>query len=118
MASGAYFNLRGWSAFAWAQLANGASVDDTQRLIADHAAATDPATTPDASAVGLFADELVDHGLLVPGDPTHEHTDVPVPTTSWTGLTVEAFTDMADLILLDPVHDVDANKGWPQPPTS
>jgi len=29
---------------------------------------------------------------------------------------VEAHTDMADLILLDPVHDVDAEHGWPAPP--
>jgi hypothetical protein len=31
---------------------------------------------------------------------------------------VESFTDMADLILLDPVHDVDPDKGWPLPPTT
>ena len=28
---------------------------------------------------------------------------------------LEKFTDMADLLLLDPIHEVDAETGWPQP---
>jgi hypothetical protein len=27
----------------------------------------------------------------------------------------ERFTDMGDLLLLDPVHDVEDEKGWPHP---
>jgi hypothetical protein len=30
--------------------------------------------------------------------------------------TVEMFDDLADLILTDPIHDVDQNAGWPHRP--
>ena len=30
---------------------------------------------------------------------------------------VETFADLQDLIVLDPVHEVDATAGWPNRPT-
>jgi len=28
---------------------------------------------------------------------------------------LQKYTDMADLLLLDPIHEVDAGQGWPHP---
>lgn len=142
MATGAYFNLQGWSAFTWAHLTAGATVAATANTLAGLIGDLD------TTVVASFADELVDHGLVVPtghadtGSPTHtsggQTSDelasdelasdglasdglttpvMPPPSIPFDGLGVQAHTDMADLILLDPVHDVDPNHGWPQPPT-
>jgi hypothetical protein len=118
MASGAYVNLRDWSTFVWSHLLNGATVDEAQQALSEHVG-----DAPD-DAVAVFADRLHTEGLVVPGDPVAsggpqgDGVAIDVPTAPWAGLMVESFTDMADLILLDPVHDVDANKGWPAPPTA
>ena len=122
MASGAYFNFQGWSAFVWSHLVSGASVADITETLSVHAGDIE------AGTVEAFADELVGHGLVAAADPkahppaatppaaTPPAATTPPPPVPFTGLAVEAHTDMADLILLDPVHDVDPNHGWPQPP--
>ena len=54
----------------------------------------------------LVEEDLVvlDGGPLPPAAPPNGH---PVP-----GL--EVFNDLEDLLLLDPIHDVDPGTGWPQ----
>jgi len=127
MATGAYFNLKGWSAYVWTLLTTGNSIATTRQHLAELIDGIDEAT------LASFANELAGHGLLAPvGDrdtsPNATATAGPAGTTGTTGtaltpptgpfqgLAVEAHTDMADLILLDPVHDVDAEHGWPAPP--
>jgi hypothetical protein len=118
MATGAYVSLRDWSTFVWSHLLGGATVDGAQQALSQHVG-----DAPD-DAVAVFADRLHTEGLIVPSDPVasgdaQAHVvAIDVPTAPWSGLAVESFTDMADLILLDPVHDVDADKGWPAPPTA
>jgi hypothetical protein len=118
MATGAYVNLRDWSTFVWSHLLNGATVDGAQQALSAQVS-----EAPD-DAVAVFADRLHTEGLVVPsdsvasGDAQGDVVAIDVPTAPWSGLVVESFTDMADLILLDPVHDVDANKGWPAPPAT
>ena len=97
--SGSYFSLRGPAEALWSALA-----DDQARTVADVAPAVDGAA--DAGQVATFLDQLVDLGLL-------ERTGEPAGGGDGTGeLAVEHFTDMEDLILLDPVHDV-TDAGWP-----
>ena len=119
MATGAYVNLRDWSTFVWSHLLNGATVDGAQQALSQHVG-----EAPD-DAVAVFADRLHTEGLVVPGDPVAsgdsqaDGAAIDVPTAPWSGLTVESFTDMADLLGLDPIHDADAALGWPsKPPTA
>ena len=39
------------------------------------------------------------------------------PFAPWSGagLRFERFTDMQDLLVLDPIHEVDEEAGWPKP---
>lgn len=108
MASGFYYNLRDWSAFAWDLLVSGRSLNQAR---SDFASAA-----PDAPADAFdgFAQAVLDEGLLVPVDEgTDELAPIAPPTVAWQPLELERFTDMSDLILLDPVHEVDAETGWP-----
>ena len=93
--TGSYFSLRGPAEVVWSALA-----DDESRTVDAVAGDGDP------ESVAAFLDQLTDLGLL-------ERTGDPAGNGHGTGdLAVEHFTDMEDLILLDPVHDV-SDAGWP-----
>ena len=98
-ATGSYFSLRGPAEAVWSSLSG-----DEARPVDAVAGAVDGAAGPDE--VAAFLDQLVDLGLL-------ERNGDPAGYGNGTGdLVVEHFTDMEDLILLDPVHDV-SDAGWP-----
>jgi hypothetical protein len=68
--------------------------------------------------VGLFLAQLHEHGLVnsapvTPGDPGAV-TPVAAATTPYLAPVLNAYSDMKDLLLLDPIHDV-AEEGWPIP---
>jgi hypothetical protein len=102
LVSGAYFSFRGWSTWAWQALRSG--VDST---------------VVDAEFAGVggaadFVDTLVGAGLLVPDDRPVPAPLPPRPDGPVTALEFDRFDDMADMIQLDPVHDVDQEAGWPR----
>ena len=61
-----------------------------------------------------FITQLLDAGLLRPSQTPTE----PVSVEPWLAedLHIQEFTDMADLLGLDPIHDADAALGWPSKP--
>ena len=61
-----------------------------------------------------FASRLVEEELAVSDEPL---PPAALPEPGGPGM--EVFTDMEDILLLDPIHDVDYDAaGWPAPPTS
>ena len=119
--SGSYYSLRGSGTVIWAAIERG----DQRAALADRLVAAypdAPATVPDD--VGRFVDHLLAEGLIVPipdGAPAPIPDGAPAPDGADTSAryappTLEVFTDMQELILLDPVHDVDAVAGWPTTP--
>lgn len=113
--NGSYFSLTGAGADAWALFAE----PRTPELVADALARhydADAATV--RAAILALTDELVSEELLVAGDG-----NVPVPEGHGQGMLaprpftaphLEKFTDLKDILLLDPIHDVD-EAGWPKP---
>ncbi len=63
-----------------------------------------------------FLETLRDAELLRPGEPRSkdlaEETGVPCPDAFATPA-IERYEDIADIIAMDPVHDIDTTKGWP-----
>lgn len=62
-----------------------------------------------------FVAQLKEAEILIPGETT-EGGDAPIAKEALAdgfALTVDAFTEVQDLILADPVHDVDVKQGWP-----
>jgi hypothetical protein len=116
LGSGAYFSLRGPAAVIWDAL--GAGLTSTE--VVDHIRSTHETDEADVAAdVDALVDDLVARELIVPGEPASAALSAPGETLPYETPVVEAFTDMADVILLDPVHDVDATAGWPhQPPAA
>jgi hypothetical protein len=64
-----------------------------------------------------YAEKLVGYGCLAladtPGAAPLDPATVEVLRASATPPTVEVFDDLADLILADPIHDVEETAGWP-----
>ena len=88
----------------------------TGRYYALDAAATEVwravvAGEPLPEGSGAFAHRLVEEELAV--------SDGALPEPDGEGPTMQVFTDMADILLLDPIHDVDYDaSGWPSRPAS
>lgn len=111
---GAYFAMVGVSADVWSSIAPGVSLQRIGQALADRYG-IDADQVVDELLV--FVGDLADHGLLVPGT-ADDSAALPVvdgSAGSWGELQLERYDDMADLVLLDPIHQVD-EAGWPHQP--
>ena len=99
LGSGAYFSSRGAGDSAWQLLAAGCTAAESAAVMGQ-----------EADAVKAFTAQLVDEGLLRPrATPPAPQP----PVTAVTGpMTLDKYTDMQELLLLDPIHDVEP-EGWP-----
>jgi Coenzyme PQQ synthesis protein D (PqqD) len=114
LATGTYYSLRGTAARAWDGLAAGWSTDD---VTADLRSTFDAEGAPVADDLGAFVAALLAEGLIATSEeaPAEPPSPLPPPATiaPWEPLVLETFTDMQELILLDPVHEVAPAQGWP-----
>ena len=113
--SGAYFSFVGAAADVWSLVTSGYDAGAASDLVAARYSA-DPASV--RTDVSQFLTELGEQGLL--SDAPAEAGAVPdVPpvelgpaTAAYETPHLERYDDLADLLLLDPVHEVDP-VGWP-----
>ena len=118
--TGAYYSLRETGAAIWQLLEQGATGQAISAELIRRYDSSLP-TIELLSKAGAKTVLLVQDELIVPHDgertmpqsagfiPTDGHRKLP-----FTPPTLEKFTDMADLLLLDPIHDV-SEQGWPAP---
>ena len=107
MDTGTYFSVKGNAARVWNDLVHGHALEALIERAGANAAL--------AGAIESFAAEAQKEGLIrlaeMPGTPSAApgtdfgDTELPV---------LEAFHDMQSLLLLDPVHEVDEDEGWPK----
>ena len=119
--SGTYFSADGASAVAWQRIVGGASAADLQMAIAERYDG-DPDSI--GAAVMQFIEQLCREGLIRPVEPADEDQASapaapasPSPTEArpaFSHLALRGFTDLQELLLLDPIHEVDET-GWPAP---
>jgi Coenzyme PQQ synthesis protein D (PqqD) len=116
--SGNYYSLRGEGAEIWALLAAQSSVDAVVRSLTHRY--TCERSDAERAVSGLIAD-LRAENLIIPFDGAQidevarPAADPPTPSTPRRPLempVLQKFTDMQELLLLDPIHDVD-ERGWP-----
>jgi hypothetical protein len=112
--TGCYYSMRGAAAALWDLLAQGA---DDAALRAYLLARYDAPEKEMVAAAARFRTQLVAEQLLAPADGAAVS---PAPT--WSGArepfaapVAEKFDDMQDLLLADPIHDVEET-GWPHRP--
>ena len=118
--TGAYYALDGPSADCWTLLAHGTPLSETANVLAERHAVDHGAI---AREVDALAAELVREGLAAwdpngPGsaEPPSVLPERPVERAgAGTELRIEKYDDLEELLLLDPIHEVDAS-GWPALP--
>lgn len=115
LATGHYFSTQHVGCDIWRGIELGASPETIARwLAATYGIETGLATT----CVAAFVDELTQHNLVVAGDgalPGVEPTENwMIPGRPFAAPVLNTYTDMEELLLLDPIHDVD-QAGWPMP---
>jgi len=110
LGNGNYHSLRGSAVQIWPGLAAGQTGSEVAKLWesqGDHTA-----------AIQTFIDQLVAEKLIVArGDKPVESVTPSADTGEFTAPSLENYTDMQDLLMLDPIHEVDVT-GWPKQPES
>ena len=113
--TGSYYSLNPVGTYIWTALEDGADVDEIVNDLARTFAADPAVVDPDLRA---FVARLVGEGLIVPRPDDSAATrrrDGIVAGATYQAPTLDHYTDMQELLLLDPVHEVDAT-GWPARP--
>lgn len=112
--TGSYYSSDQVGAIIWDGIENGMAVEQIAEAVAG-------AYTGDAAEiqerVHAFARQLQGERLVLPGTQAHEngsHTipTLPVDKPPFVAPALKKYTEMEDLLLLDPIHDVD-DAGWP-----
>lgn len=115
--SGHYFSARALGGVLWEAIIAGASVPELAEAVANTWQSVDL-----PPPLQEFVDKLLEHKLIV-ADLAREHSDAEPALAKalqlFAGRTyqepaLDVFTDMQDLLLLDPIHDV-GEAGWPMP---
>ena len=115
--SGHYFSIQGSGAMIWDWIGQGCSVDALVNSTGE-AFLGEPVDLE--THVLRFIDSLLKHELIRLMVKVDETTDCPAPSIGadqppipFEVPVLEVFNDMQDLLLLDPIHDVD-EAGWPR----
>ena len=111
--SGLYFSLRGCAVDIWSLIGSGATVNE---IIAELGRRYDCTPEEVASVTRRCLDDLLANDLLRESEVPVGERSIPAWTAARQPLPaplVERFTDMKDLLLLDPIHDV-SDMGWPR----
>jgi hypothetical protein len=110
--SGNYYSLRAVGASIWEGIEHGVPLPEIAAALRAGYGAADA-----DELVAEFVTELVHEDLLTAGDTPEARDAAPWHPPSldgeFVGPRLEKYTDMQHLILLDPVHEVDADQGWP-----
>lgn len=119
LASGHYFSLQGANVTVWECLERGHDEAETVRYVES---LYEVGNADVAASVSALVEQLRAEELIVPVEdgamPAEPFASIGGPDGSPRPFAMPAlskFTDMQDIILLDPVHEVDA-RGWPHAP--
>jgi hypothetical protein len=118
LGTGTYYSLRDAGAAAWQAIERGADEDEIQAALALR---YEGSADEMREAVRRLVAELEAEGLIRAESEADAPATGPPPSQNGTAArepfrppALEKHTDMQDLILLDPVHEVGA-QGWPHP---
>jgi Coenzyme PQQ synthesis protein D (PqqD) len=120
LASGNYYSVKGCGADMWDVIRQ--SNATPPQIVAAVAARFGNLAPEIETPVLRFLDELRNEGLIVDDEASGESSPAvsfaapngPASSRGFEPPVLEKYTDMQDLVLLDPVHEVGAT-GWPQP---
>lgn len=104
---GHYYSLDGCGAWIWKALVTGMPSTTI-------AGAFNGEQETIGVAIGELVAELESEGLIVPADAGAAIGELEAPTAPFEEVKLQRYSDMEELLLLDPIHEVD-EQGWPHP---
>ena len=110
--SGKYYSLGGSAVPAWEALENPATVAGLAAALSAGAGASSPGIDAVTQDVESLLAQFVAERLVIEAE-----ADDAVPALAafdYAPAKIETYADLADLVAIDPVHDVDAMMGWPR----
>lgn len=110
--TGVYFSLRATATQVWIRLQNNYSISE---IVTDLQQTYNVNQDELVQHVGVFVQQLIDKQLIKVSDAS-EKQSIAISTLAeklaFSAPVLEVFSDMQEILLLDPVHDVD-KAGWP-----
>jgi hypothetical protein len=106
--TGHYYGLEGTAGLVWQWVEQGAC----RAWITGEMQRTYPAAAEAAGETGSFLDALLEEGLIGEGGPDETPAAGIAAPASYQAPKINKFSDMQELLLLDPIHDTDES-GWP-----
>lgn len=119
--NGNYYSMDGIGADIWNLISEGASKDSIINVIDNNFQVE---RKDFEIKLNSLIDQLLDEGLIKKnneGKNTFDEKNFDLISDSSEGYkdpVLHKYTDMQDLLLLDPIHEVDDNSGWPTPKDS
>ena len=117
--SGNYYSFSGSGAVIWDLLAAGNSVTEIVQRLRAHFSNDGTEIEPNVTS---FVENVVSEGLVLPRDGESAGNDGPNTAAAsplkgdrFEPPKLQKFSDMQELLLLDPIHEVD-EMGWPHTP--
>jgi len=109
-AKGTYFSLRNAAVDVWQQFENGATREDVgTRIAARFSVSGDTIRAELERCVRMLIDEELICETASAGPPVEAWS-----SQAYEAPVIEVYSDLQDLIILDPVHEVDDTMGWPR----
>jgi hypothetical protein len=113
--SGCYYSIRGTGADVCRLLSAGYALQEIISRLATHHQLSESQVGPE---VRQFVARLVEEGLLAPAsEDGQQHGPVELSDAPYAAPSFEKFDDMADQLLLDPIHEI-GEAGWPVRPAA
>ena len=109
--SGRYYSLLGPAAAVWNRLLEGCSPVEILQAVADLGSHDELGVSLKQFVDGLLAEELIRPAA----DASPRGSAEALQPWAAEGLRLERFTDMQDMLTLDPIHEIDDEFGWPRP---
>lgn len=110
LGTGVYYSVDQSGAAIWSLIEQGTPLPAIATAVATHYGLPVAEVEPSVQA---FANQLLAEGLIVPIDTPTTLEPVSIEARgAWQPPALGRYTDMEDLLLLDPIHDVDET-GWP-----
>ena len=110
--SGTYFSLEGSASLLWPIISSSNSIESV--IVTLHTSIGVPVDIA-VRDVSNFCDELIQHDLIT---ETSEISETPITNLvygrEYFTPVIAVHADLQDILLLDPVHDVEEG-GWPKP---
>lgn len=117
--SGNYYSLNSTGGLIWTFIEQGAS---RSQIITEYAELYSLDKKIAEEQIELFLKDIIKEGLILPTDISpdacskHKFNSISCCTDSFEPPLLSKYSDMQELLILDPIHDV-SEAGWPNPKT-